>query len=128
MHKREMQPEWSDEQRAAGEKARQAWEAHFSTPETGKENSMAHPLSGEEDAKVAQVLARHEAELMRYPNVVGVSQGIVMKGSEPSGQTGIVVYVQRKVAESELAPDERLPEQIEGITVDVVEVGRVEAQ
>lgn len=89
---------------------------------------MAYPLSGEENAKVAQVLARHEAELMRYPNVVGVSQGIVMKGGEPSSETGIVVYVQHKVPESELAPDERLPEQIDGITVDVVEVGRVEAQ
>ena len=123
-----LQPEWSDEQKAAGEKARQAWEAYFSSFEPGKESPMAHPFSGEADAKIAQVVARHEAELMRYPNVVGVSQGIIMKGGEPSSESGIVVYVQRKVPESALTRSERLPEQIEGITVEVVEVGRVEAQ
>jgi hypothetical protein len=78
--------------------------------------------------RVAEVRARHEAELMRYPNVVGVAEGIATRGGESTGELCIVVYVSTKVPASELAADAVLPRELDGVRVDVVEVGRIEAQ
>jgi len=78
--------------------------------------------------EAADVRARHEAELMRYPNVVGVADGIATRGGKPTGEQSIVVYVSRKVPASELAADAVLPTEIDGVRVDVVEAGLIEAQ
>jgi hypothetical protein len=78
--------------------------------------------------RIADVRARHEAELMRYPNVVGVADGIATRGGEPTGEQSIVVYVSKKVPASELAADAVLPTEIDGVRVDVVETGLIEAQ
>jgi hypothetical protein len=67
-------------------------------------------------AGLAAVQARHEHELLRYPNVVGLA----------TGESGLLVLVSRKLPESELAPHERLPREIEGVPVDVVETGAIE--
>lgn len=80
------------------------------------------------DARIANVRARYEAELMRYPNVVGVADGIATRGRESTGEQCIVVYVSTKVPASELAADAVLPRELDGVRVDVVEVGRIEAQ
>ncbi len=77
-------------------------------------------------ADVAAVQARHERELLRYPNVVGVATGTPTRGGQPAGGPGLLVLVSRKVPEDELAPDERLPREIEGVPVDVVESGPIE--
>jgi hypothetical protein len=66
-------------------------------------------------ADVAAVQARHQQELLRYPNVVGVA----------TGETGLLILVSRKVPASELGPDELLPSEIEGVPVDVVEAGQI---
>jgi hypothetical protein len=79
-------------------------------------------------ASVADARARHEAELMRYPNVVGVADGIATRGGESTGEQCIVVYVSTKVPVGELAAEAVLPREIDGVRVDVVEVGRIEAQ
>lgn len=63
---------------------------------------------------------------MRYPNVVGVADGVGMRAGKPTGEDCIVVYVERKVPKSKLEKGEVLPRRIEGVLVDVVEVGRVE--
>jgi hypothetical protein len=80
------------------------------------------------DAEAAEVRARHEAELMRYPNVVGVADGIASRRGESTGEQCIVVYVSTKVPASELAAEAMLPREVDGVRVDVVEVGRIEAQ
>jgi hypothetical protein len=79
-------------------------------------------------ASVADVRARNEAELMRYPNVVGVADGVATRGGERTGEQCIVVYVSTKVPVGELAAEAVLPREIDGVRVDVVEVGRIEAQ
>jgi hypothetical protein len=78
--------------------------------------------------RIADVRARHEAELMRYPNVVGVADGIATRRGEPTGEQSIVVYVSRKVPAGELAADAVLPTEVDGVRVDVVEAGLIEAQ
>lgn len=125
--KKELRPNWSQEQRAAGERTRQAWEQFVSDSQT-TQKPPAHPLpGGMEAAKIAEIRARHETELMRYPNVVGVAEGICTKQGKPTGKPCLVVYVERKIPPTQLAKDEILPSQIEGVPVDVVEVGKIEA-
>jgi len=80
------------------------------------------------DGRIAEVRARHEADLMRYPNVVGVSDGVATRGGESTGELCIVVYVSTKLPASKLAAEAVLPGEIDGVRIDVVEVGRIEAQ
>ena len=71
--------------------------------------------------------AKHEARLLAYPNVVGVSEGLRMRRGKPASEPAIVVLVSRKVARKSLTAASLLPSHIEGVPVDVVEVGPVEA-
>ena len=125
--KQELEPSWSEEQQAAGKQLRDAWEEYFTAAETAEEPSERLLLSRAEELRIAEVRARHETELLRYPNVVGVAEGIRTKGGKPTGEPCLVVYVERKIPRAKLDKSEILPREIEGIPVDVVEVGRVEA-
>jgi hypothetical protein len=75
-------------------------------------------------AEVAAVHARRERELLRYPNVVGVAGGMCTRGGESSEEPCLLIFVERKVPESELEPGGILPREIDGVPVDVVEAGR----
>ena len=64
---------------------------------------------------------------MRYPNVIGVADGICTKPGKPTGEPCLVVVVERKIPPAKLAKDAILPDRIEGVPIDVVEVGKIEA-
>jgi hypothetical protein len=114
-------PTWSAEQKATGDQMRDAWDEFFRTVPPRKTDQ---PFGGQ-DPRLLDVRLRHEADLMRYPNVVGVADGVRMTGGKPTGQPAIVVYVQRKLPREELAEGDLLPTEIEGMPVDVVESGRI---
>ena len=77
----------------------------------------------------AQAVKRaHEAALMARPNVVGVGVGLVRRGGTLTGDVGIVVMVSRKLPPGELAADDLIPAELEGVPVDVQEVGEIRAQ
>jgi len=59
---------------------------------------------------------------MRRANVVAIAEG------QNRGETNIIVYVARKVPREQLAEDDLLPPELEGIPVDVVESGPIDAQ
>jgi hypothetical protein len=82
-------------------------------------------MSHFDDASLAAVQARHQSRLLAYPNVVAVSTGTRTKGGQPTGERCLVVYVTRKLPRSALTETQILPTQIEGVPVDVVEVGEV---
>lgn len=65
----------------------------------------------------------HESELLTKPNVVGVGVGFRQTSGKPTRDVAIVVMVKVKLPASELLPQEILPEEIEGIPVDVQAVG-----
>lgn len=122
--KQELKPHWPEDQRASGERFREAWEDFFSTGPTAgasQESSL-----GEVQPKIAEVRSRRESELLRYPHVVGVTEGIRMKRGKPTGKRCLVVLVEQKIPADRLDPAEVLPSEIDGVSVDVVEVGRVE--
>ena len=114
-------PTWSAEQKAAGDRMREAWDEFFRATPARKTDE---PFSGH-DARLLDVRARHEAELMRYPNVVGVADGIRMRDGKPTGEPAIIVFVERKVPRQDLTDSDLLPAEIEGVPVDVVETGRI---
>ena len=125
--KKELKPIWSEEEQAAGERVRQAWEEFFSAPERAEETPEQHISGLPEEHRIAAIQARHETELLRYPNVVGVAHGIRTKRGKPTGERCLVVYVERKIPRAKLSENEILPSEIEGIPVDVVEAGKLEA-
>jgi len=81
-------------------------------------------LDDDRGRKLSDVRARHEDELLRYPNVVGVATGTRTRRGEPTEEACLVVYVERKVPAESLASGELLPAEIEGVPVDVVATGR----
>lgn len=71
------------------------------------------------------VKAAHEAELLAMPNVVGVGIGLQHKEGRRTDEIGLVVMVDHKLPDALLRPEERLPEEIDGVPVDVKEVGQL---
>ncbi len=74
--------------------------------------------------KVQAVKESYQDLLMSKPNVVGVGIGLRQAGGKRTDQLGLVVMVQRKLPAAQLKPDEILPAQIDGVPVDVQEVGQ----
>jgi hypothetical protein len=65
---------------------------------------------------------------MAKANVQGVGIGLHMREGQPTGSLSLVVIVTQKVPEEELDPHDTIPREIEGVSVDVQEVGELEAQ
>ena len=74
------------------------------------------------------VKKRHEASLKSLPNVESLGVGPKLRNGEPTGEMAIKVFVRRKVPLSDLAPDERIPESIEGIPTDVQVIAPLRAR
>jgi hypothetical protein len=74
------------------------------------------------DNAIAEVKARHEAELLALPNVTGVAIG------ERAGKPVIKVYVTEKLSQAALPSEERVPTSLEGYDVDVDAIGFIEAE
>lgn len=77
--------------------------------------------------RVKEIKAKYEQELLSKPNVVGLGVGYREVGGQMTDQVGLIVMVRRKVPLDQLAPQEVIPAQIEGIPTDVREVGEVRA-
>lgn len=75
-----------------------------------------------------EVKQRHEADLLARPGVVGVGIGLRQRGGELTSEVCIVVMVQRKHPPEELNSEELLPRALDGVPVDVQEVGEIAAQ
>ena len=77
--------------------------------------------------RVQIVKRKYEAELLQMPNVVAVGVGFKSIKGEIRDQMAIVVNVEQKINKVELTEQALLPEMLEGVPVDVVEVGRLNA-
>lgn len=78
-------------------------------------------------AHAQAVAATHRAALMGKPNVVGVGVGLCRRGGEITQEVGIVILVSRKLPASSMPPSDLLPREIDGVRVDVQEVGKLRA-
>ncbi|WP_322801945.1 hypothetical protein [Thermoflexus sp.] len=83
--------------------------------------------SAETLARIQEVKRRREAELLRKANVVAVGIGYRQRGGRSTDELCLVVSVRRKVPMEALAPEDRIPPEIDGVPVDVQEVGALRA-
>jgi hypothetical protein len=86
------------------------------------EHQKAHDQVIQRASELKKVM---EAELLRKPNVVGVGVGLRYKDGEYTEEVALIVMVSKKVASSELEPEDRIPEEIDNVPVDVLEVGEL---
>jgi hypothetical protein len=78
--------------------------------------------------RIKAVKQAHQNELMSMPNVVGVGLGYQQKAGEPTDTLALIVMVNYKIPKSMLAPADVIPSEIDGVPVDVQEVGNFRAQ
>jgi hypothetical protein len=81
----------------------------------------------EREAAVAQMIARRSVVLERVrglPHVRSVGVGLRVRGGKPTGELAFRVYVDTKVLRAALAPGDVIPDNVEGIPIDVIEIGR----
>ncbi|MFW9910792.1 MAG: hypothetical protein ACFFEF_19730 [Candidatus Thorarchaeota archaeon] len=77
--------------------------------------------------EVRRVKAEYERELMRKPGVVGIAIGYKLIRGKKTDQLCIICYVVKKKRIGELEERDVIPEEIEGVPVDVIESGQVRA-
>jgi hypothetical protein len=77
--------------------------------------------------EIKQVKEASKDNLLAMQNVVGVGIGYQIKGGEQTGNYAIVVMVSRKLPLPALAPNTILPKNVDGVTIDVIEVGELRA-
>jgi len=77
--------------------------------------------------RVRQVKAKYEALLLSKKNVVGVGIGFKEKDGQTTDQMALVVSVSKKLPTSEIGIADRIPTELEGVPLDVKEVGEIKA-
>lgn len=80
-----------------------------------------------ETERVLAVKKFHERELLEKPNVVGVGVGFRQKAGTQTETVALIVMVSRKLPASLIDPADQIPPVIDGVPVDVQEVGEVKA-
>ena len=76
---------------------------------------------------IRAVKQTYESQLMGMANVVGVGIGFRTCQGVRTNNPALVVMVSRKIPPELLQPEERIPAEIDGVPVDVQEVGRFTA-
>jgi hypothetical protein len=78
-----------------------------------------------EPGEILELRERVRARLLAIPGVLGVGYGLKEVGDELTERRALRVYVDEKRPLSDLAPDEVIPDEIEGVPTDVVRIPRV---
>jgi len=78
--------------------------------------------------RAREVKDAHAQELLSKRHVVGVGVGLRQRGGEYTDTVALIVMVDSKLPTDELDPDDVIPSEIEGVPVDVQEVGQIRAQ
>jgi hypothetical protein len=79
-------------------------------------------------ARISAVQEKYAEMLMGKKHVIGVSIGTTGENGKETGRYALVVMVDEKLPLDELAPEDRIPSELDGVPVLVHEVGVVEAQ
>jgi hypothetical protein len=73
--------------------------------------------------EVKQAKSIHKSAILSKPNVVGVGVGYKTSGKSISSELSVVVLVRQKVPLAGLQPNEIVPQELQGVRTDVMEVG-----
>ena len=75
--------------------------------------------------RAEQVKSRYQAEILSKANVVGVGIGLRSRQGKLTEEVAIIVMVTQKQTRAELADEDLVPRDLEGVPVDVQEVGDI---
>jgi hypothetical protein len=75
--------------------------------------------------RAVELKEQMEHELLKKANVVGVGVGLRQRDGQLTGEVALIIMVQKKVSNSQLAPEDRIPAEINNVPVDVLEVGHL---
>lgn len=89
---------------------------------------MSTSSSEEQTRHATEVQAKYTDELLKKANVQGTAVGLAKVDGEYTGAIALVVLVSQKVPEAQLAPEDICPKWLDGVRVDVQEVGFLTAQ
>jgi len=78
--------------------------------------------------QILMVQTTFTAQLLALPNVVGVAVGYKESGGVRTDQLALVTLVEMKKPVAALSASEAVPRELDGVTTDVIEVGRLVAQ
>ena len=70
---------------------------------------------------------KFEAVILRKPHVVGVGVAKKKIGGKETDEPCVVVFVEKKVPNSQLRKKDRVPETVGGVKTDVIETGEIRA-
>lgn len=76
---------------------------------------------------IRRVKEKHEASLLSKKNVIGVGIGFREKDGRMTDQMALVVSVSKKFVPGKVSTADLIPAEIEGVPVDVKEVGEIRA-
>lgn len=75
-----------------------------------------------------EVQSKYTDELMRKAHVQGTAIGLAKVGGKYTSQIALVVLVDKKVPTSQLDAKDVIPQELDGVRVDVQEIGILQAQ
>lgn len=84
-------------------------------------------IHDEATARAMLVQTKYTEQLLRIPHVVGVAIGLRQRGGEYTGEVCLVVLVDQKLPVSELDSNDLIPSELDGVPVDVQEIGQPQA-
>lgn len=89
--------------------------------------SMMNNLTGddlnEQVRRASEAHQRYGEYLMRLPHVTGVAVGYTSKHGQRQPEIGLIVMVDEKLPAAQLAEDELVPRELDGVRVDVQQSG-----
>lgn len=77
--------------------------------------------------RAKQVKAAYQDTLLQKANVVGVGIGYAQLSHQATNELCLVVMVNRKLPDEALSPEDRIPRELDGVRVDVQQVGDLRA-
>jgi len=93
-------------------------------PKSSSQSPIEPPtLTDAQVNALTAVQVKHMDKLMSYPNVVGIGIGFAMDGDQPTNKPAVIVMVSEKLPMAQLAEEDVLPRELDGITIDVQETG-----
>jgi hypothetical protein len=75
--------------------------------------------------RAEQIKLRYQEEILTKANVVGVGVGLRNRAGVFTNDVAIIVMVSKKYFRADLSAEDLLPVEIEGVPVDVQEVGEI---
>lgn len=112
--------EWTDDELTAGQKFIDTAAAVFPKAEIEKAEEI------EETARITEVQDKREAELLALENVVGVAPTLKMTAGKLTADWSLTVLVEQKLPKSKVPKAQQVPEEVDDVPTDVLEVGRIE--